>query len=185
MMAQIQQIIEKAKANPKDFNAQIQAAQVFAEIDRGKEAVEYLEKAYEASSGDFAKLDPGAFDFAARYYFELKQYPQAEEWYSRAIKVAPQNAGNYVMLAKTFAERQPPQPDRAIDNLQQALRIAPRDAHALGHLVEAYALKKDARSAEEALNRLKETNPASDRVSKLQTLVADLKAGKPISIPKE
>jgi hypothetical protein len=52
-------------------------------------------------------------------------------------------------------------------------------------LVEAYALKKDARSAEEALNRLKETNPASDRVSKLQTLVADLKAGKPISIPKE
>jgi len=46
-------------------------------------------------------------------------------------------------------------------------------------------LKKDTRSAEETVKRLKEADPTSKRVPVLETLVADLKAGKPVTIPKE
>ena len=79
----------------------------------------------------------------------------------------------------------PPQPDQAVVQLQQALKVDPKSGHALGHLIEAYALKKDARAAEETFNRLKETDPTNQRMSTLETLVADLKAGKAVSIPKE
>jgi Flp pilus assembly protein TadD len=82
-------------------------------------------------------------------------------------------------------QRQPPQPDKAIQELQKATRINPKDAHAVAHLVEAYALKKDAKSAEETLNQLKALEPTNNRIAVLQTLLADVKAGKPITLPSE
>jgi predicted Zn-dependent protease len=88
-------------------------------------------------------------------------------------------------LAETYVQREPPQPDQAISQLQRALGVDPKNAHAYGHLVEAYALKKDARGAEDAVKRLKETDPTNERISVLEKLVADLKAGKPVTIPKE
>ena len=65
------------------------------------------------------------------------------------------------------------------------LKANPKDGHALGHLVEAYAVKKDAAGADEALNRLREADPSNKRLTALQNMVADLKAGKPVTIPKE
>jgi hypothetical protein len=69
--------------------------------------------------------------------------------------------------------------------LQTVLKANPKDGHALGHLVEAYAVKKDAAGADEALNRLREADPANKRLTALQNMLADLKAGKPVTIPKE
>jgi cytochrome c-type biogenesis protein CcmH/NrfG len=120
-----------------------------------------------------------------QYYFEQKNYPEAETWFNRAIKAEPNDADLYVALAETYVQREPPQPDQAITQLQQALKVDPKSGHALGHLVEAYALKKDARNAEDAFNRLKSTDPTNQRISVLETMVADLKAGKPVSITKE
>jgi DNA-binding SARP family transcriptional activator len=90
-----------------------------------------------------------------------------------------------IEFASAYLQRQPPQLDKAIQELLAELKVNPKDGHALGHLVEAYALKKDARSAEETVKRLKETDPTNQRISVLETLVADLKAGKAVTIPKE
>jgi len=120
-----------------------------------------------------------------QYYFEQKNYSEAETWFNRAIKADPNEADLYVALAETYVQREPPQPDQAITQLQQALKVDPKSGHALGHLVEAYALKKDARNAEDAFNRLKTTDPTNQRIAVLETMVADLKAGKAVSIPKE
>jgi tetratricopeptide (TPR) repeat protein len=182
-MAQVQQTIEKAKANPSDFESQVAAAKMFNQIGRVKETVEYLERAYAASPEKFAGLEAAAF--IGQYYFEEKKYPEAETWFNRAIKEDPSKPDNYVALAETFVQREPPQPDRAIDYIQQALKIDPKSGHAMGHLIEAYALKKDARSAEDTLNRLKEADPSNERLSTLQNMVADLKAGKTVTIPRE
>src|SRR5689334_20404734 len=48
MMGDVQQTIEKAKNNPKDFQAQLDAAEKFNSIQRLPETVEYLARAYEA-----------------------------------------------------------------------------------------------------------------------------------------
>jgi tetratricopeptide (TPR) repeat protein len=183
MMGQVQQVIEKAKSNPNDFQSQVEAAKIFNQIGRIPETVDYLKKAYAIDANKFNEL--GAAGFLGQYYFEQKDYAEAETWLNRAIKAEPSEAELYVVLAETYVQREPPQPDQAVAQLQQALKIDAKSGHALGHLIEAYALKKDARAAEDTLNRLKETDPTNQRLSTLESLVADLKAGKPVSIPKE
>jgi len=183
MMGQVAQVIEKAKSSPNDFQAQVEAARVFNQIGRLAETIDYLKKAYAIDPNKFSEIKAAAF--MGQYYFEQKNYAEAETWFTRAIQADPKEADLYVALGETYVQREPPQPDQAVAQLQQALKIDPKNAHALGHLIDAYALKKDARAAEETLNRLKETDPTNQRISSLQTLVADLKAGKAVTIPKE
>lgn len=183
MMGQIQQVIDKAKNSPNDFQAQVEAAKVFNQIGRLAETADYLKKAYAIDVNKFNEL--GAAGFLGQYYFEQKDYAESETWFTRAIKAEPKEADLYVGLAETYVQREPPQPDQAIAQLQQALGVDPKNGHALGHLVEAYALKKDARGAEETVKRLKEADPTNQRLSALETLVADLKSGKAVTLPKE
>lgn len=182
-MAQVQQVIEKAKSNPDDFQAQVEAAKIFNSIGRMAETADYLKKAYAIDAAKFNEL--GAAGFLGQYYFDQKDYAESETWFNRAIKAEPNEPDLYVALAETYVQREPPQPDQAVTQLQQALKIDAKNGHALGHLVEAYALKKDARGAEETLNQLKQTEPTNQRLPVLETIIADLKAGKPVSIPKE
>jgi len=183
MMGQVAGVIEKAKNSPNDFQAQVEAAKTFNQIGRVAETVDYLKKAYVIDAAKFNEL--GAAGFLGQYYFEQKDYAEAETWFNRAIAADPKEADLYVALAETYVQREPPQPDQAIAQLQQALGVDAKNGHALGHLVEAYVLKKDARGAEEAVKRLKETDPTNQRISVLETLVTDLKAGKAVTIPKE
>ena len=180
MMGNVAAVMEKAKNNPKDAEAQFEAARMFYEIGRVKEAIEYLEKAGE--------IDPNNLNIAVNLGVlnsKEKNYAQAEKWLVRAIELKPDEAEFHVVLAETYTKRQPPQPDRAIQELQRALKLDPNNGHALDHLVEAHALKKDVRGAEDALKRLKETDPSNERIASLETMVADVKAGKAVVLPTE
>ena len=183
MMGQVQQVIEKAKSSPNDFQAQVDAAKTFNQIGRLAETIDYLKKAYAIDPAKFNEL--GAAGFMGQYYFDQKDYAESETWFNRAIKAEPNEPDLYVELAATYVNREPPQPDLAIAQLQQALKIDPKSGHALGHLVEAYAVKKDSRSAEETLNQLKQADPTNQRISSLEAMVTDLKAGKAVTLPKE
>lgn len=189
MMGNVAATIEKAKNNPKDFTAQIDAAKVYSQIDRAGDAVEYLKKAYTIDPKKFSKEgDPelqGALVYVSQYYMEQQNYPEAEIWLRRSAEIEPDQSTLYVAIADTLIQRQPPEPDKAIQELQRALKADPNSAHALGHMVEAYALKKDARAAEDALNRLKQADSSNQRIASLEKVLADLKAGKPIVLPKE
>ena len=188
-MAQIQQIIGKAKSSPKDFKAQLDAANVYYEIKRFPETVEYLKKAYEIDPGKFTEQSGNGLEdalvFVAKFYENEGNYSEAETWIRHAIEANPKDSSLRVELASNFIQRKPPAPDKAIQELQSVLKSNAKDAHALGHMVEAYTLKKDARAAEDALNNLKEADPSNQRLTALQNMIADLKAGKPVSIPKE
>jgi tetratricopeptide (TPR) repeat protein len=189
MMGQVQQVIAKAKSNPKDFQAQVDAAKAFNQIKRIPETVDYLKKAYEINPDEFVKRSQNelqdALLFMAMYYEEQKQYGESDKWIRHAIDAAPGDNDLRVEFASSYLQRQPPQPDKAIPELQTVLKANPKDGHALGHLVEAYAVKKDAAGADEALNRLREADPSNKRLTALQNMVADLKAGKPVTLPKE
>ena len=189
MMGQVQQIIAKAKSNPKDFQAQVDAAKAFNQIKRIPETVDYLKKAYEINPDEFVKRSQNdlqdALLFMAMYYEEQKDYSESDKWIRHAIDAAPGDKDLRIEFASAYLQRQPPQPDKAISELQTALKANPKDGHALGHLVEAYAVKKDAAGADEALNRLREADPSNKRLTALQNMLADLKAGKPVTIPKE
>ena len=127
----------------------------------------------------------GALPLIATYYADQKQYDEADAWFRRSLEIEPNNTVIHIEMASSLIQRQPPQPDRAIQELQTALKANAKDAHALGHLVEAYAVKRDAAGAEEALNRLRDADPGNQRLAALQNMLADLKAGKPVTLPKE
>ena len=187
VMGQVQQIIEKAKSNPKDFQAQIDAAGVYYQSGKEAETVDYLKKAYELKPDEFKTNQQllGALPLIATYYADQKQYDEADAWFRRSMEVEPNNDAIRVEMASSYIQRQPPQPDKAIQELQTALKANPKDGHALGHLVEAYAVKKDAAGADDALNRLRQADPSNKRLAALQSMVADLKAGKAVTLPKE
>lgn len=187
MMEQVRQIIDKAKNNPKDFQAQIDAAGAFYQSGKEAETVEYLKKAYELKPAEFKTSQQlqGALLLIATFDADQKKYDEADIWFHRALEVEPGNSAIRIELASTCIQRQPPQPDKAIQELQTVLKVNAKDGHALGHLAEAYAVKKDAAGAEEAVNRLRDADPSNKRLAALQNMVADMKAGKPVTIPKE
>ena len=187
VMAQVQQVISKAKNNPQDFQAQVDAAGVYFQSGKEAETVEYLKKAYALKPDEFKTNQQllGALPLIATYYADQKQYDEADTWFRRSLEVEPNNTVIHIEMASSLIQRQPPQPDRAIQELQTALKANAKDAHALGHLVEAYAVKRDVAGAEEALNRLRDADPSNQRLAALQNMLADLKAGKPVTLPKE
>ena len=183
MMGEVREAIEKAKTSPNDFEAQARVAGMYYQIGMVDEAVEYMKKAYDVNSTEAGKM--GIQPYVAQYYFDKKEYPEAERWFRRAIEVEPNDTELLVHLGVTFIQRTPPDPDKAVNFIQSALKQKPKDAHALGHLISAFALKKDARGAEEAFNRLKEAEPNNQMIPNYEKMVADLKAGKPVTIPTE
>ena len=82
MRAQVQASLEKARNEPQNFDAQIQAADLYYQIQRYDQALEYLLKANQIKPTDFetvaalglVNLDAGHFD-------------QAEKWYRAAAKM--------------------------------------------------------------------------------------------------
>ena len=186
-MGQVQQIIEKAKNNPKDFDAQVDAAAAFEAIKQTPGIVEYLGRAYEANPQAFVKRDDlkSLLPNIALYYSQQKKYDKADLWIQRAKESAPNDSEMQVEFGSAYLRRESPQPDKAIQELQAALKANPKNAHALGHLTEAYALKNNVAGAEDALNRMREAEPSNERLPALQNMVADLKAGKPVTLPKE
>jgi len=84
MRQQVTASIEKARTEPKNFDAQVKAAELYYQIQRYDQAIEFLLKANQLQPTDYqtvanlgmVNLDAGHFDVA-------------ERWYRAAIKMKP------------------------------------------------------------------------------------------------
>jgi tetratricopeptide (TPR) repeat protein len=82
MQAEVQASLEKARNEPKNFDAQIKAAELYYQIQRYDQAIEYLVKANQIQPTDYrtvvllgvVNLDAGHYD-------------TAEKWYRAALKM--------------------------------------------------------------------------------------------------
>jgi tetratricopeptide (TPR) repeat protein len=82
MQAQVQASLEKARNEPQNFDAQVAAAELYYQIQRYDQAIEYLLKANQIKPTDFetvaalglVNLDAGHFD-------------QSEKWYQAAARM--------------------------------------------------------------------------------------------------
>ena len=179
MMTNVRDALEKAKNNPNDFQAQVEAARMYYQVNQLDEAIEYLKKAQQ--------IDPknlGVTATIGNLYFDQKKYDEAEKWFSEALKIKD-DPELRVELASTYLQREPPNAERAIQELQLAVKADAKNPHAVAHLIEACLLKKDISAAEQNLNKLKELDASSQRIPIYTNLIADAKAGKAITIPKE
>src|SRR5215213_646661 len=100
MFAQVQASIEKARNEPKNFEAQIQAADLYYQIQRFDQAIEYLLKANELKPTDYrtvvllgmVNLDAGHFE-------------TAEKWYRAAMKMKSDDVMVLSGLAATTLQK--------------------------------------------------------------------------------
>jgi tetratricopeptide (TPR) repeat protein len=76
MQAQVAEKIEKARNEPKNFEAQVEAAELFYQVQRFDQAIEFLLKANQIKPSDYrtlvflgvANLDAGHYEIAEKWY---------------------------------------------------------------------------------------------------------------------
>ena len=93
--AQVTESLEKARNEPKNFEAQVKAAELYYQIGRYDQAIEFLLKANQLNPTDYrtvvvlgmVNLDAGRFD-------------TAEKWYRAAMKIKDDD----IMVAAGLAE---------------------------------------------------------------------------------
>jgi tetratricopeptide (TPR) repeat protein len=101
--AQRQQVmaqIEKARNEPKNFEAQMAAAQLYYQIQRYDQSIEFLLKANQ--------LNPSDFDAVAALgvvNLDAGHYDQAERWYRAALKMKPGDERALAGLAASTLEK--------------------------------------------------------------------------------
>ena len=97
---QVTASIQKARNEPNNFEAQIEAAKLYYQIQRYDQAIEFLLKANSLKPTDYetiaslgvANLDAGHYD-------------QAEKWYHAALKIKPDDERVVAGLAAATLEK--------------------------------------------------------------------------------
>jgi tetratricopeptide (TPR) repeat protein len=98
--AQVTEDIEKARNEPKNFDAQIKAAELFYRIGRYDQAIEFLLKANELKPTDYdTVVSLGMVNFQAGHF------EPAEKWLTAAFKMRPDDVTVMEGLADTKLQR--------------------------------------------------------------------------------
>jgi tetratricopeptide (TPR) repeat protein len=155
--------IERARQEPSNFDAQIQAASMYRQIDRHEEALEFYERAL--------KIKPNDFDLTVKMgdtNFDLERFEEAERWYRSALKTKPDAVTVRMDLGLSYFLRQPRDLDKAIAEYRQALSYDPQHEKTLQNLIAALVEKGDKTAALENLKRLEKVNPDNQTIAQFR-----------------
>ena len=171
MQPQVQAAIEKAKAEPDSFEAQMKAAEMYYQIQRFDGAIEFLKQANKLKPDDYETIVN-----LGNSYFDASQYEEAEKWYSAALAKKADDVSVRTDLGLTFIFRQPPNYDRAVQEFSRSLEKDPNHPQTLQNLTVAYTKKGDAAKAKETLARLETLDATNSAVPKLREDIQKLES---------
>ena len=163
MLPEVAATLDKAQKEPQNFAAQIQAGQMYARIQNNDKANEFLQRAAAAHQDNFQDLAT-----LGNGFFDIKNFEEAEKWYSKALEKTPDDADVRTDLGSTFMERAKPDLDRAIKEYQTTLTKNPNHENTLFNLSLALMRKGDQGGAQETLAKLEKVNPASPLLANLK-----------------
>lgn len=156
MQPEVAQALDKAKNEPNNFDAQLKAGQMYAQIANLDKAKEYFDKA--------AALTPNTFEGnigVASAYFDSKQFEAARKFYEKALAINPNDIDARTDLGTTYIESPNPDFEHGIENFNQSLKMDPKHEPTLFNLAIAYYRKGDMDSAKKTAARLEEADPSS------------------------
>ncbi len=171
MQPQVQAAIDKANAEPDNFEAQIKAAEMYYQIQRFDAAIEFLKRAN--------KIKPEDYDTIVNLgnaYFDAAKYEDAEKSYSAALAKKSDDINVRTDLGLTFIFRQPPDHDRAIKEFLLSLEKDANHLQTLQNLTVAYTKKGDAEKAKETLARLETVDSTNSAITALREEIRKLEA---------
>lgn len=100
MQAEVQASLEKARNDPKNFDAQIKAAELYYQIQRYDQAIEYLVKANQIQPTDYRTVV-----LLGLVNLDAGHYDTAEKWYRTALKMKSDDVMVLSGLAATTLQR--------------------------------------------------------------------------------
>jgi tetratricopeptide (TPR) repeat protein len=166
-LADVQTKLDKANNEPTNFAAQMQAGDMYSQIEKFDEAIKFYEKGVALNPNNLqANL------VLANALFDLKQFENAEKYYTKALMIDPKNIDARTDLGTTLVERANPDFERAVKEFQKSLEADPKHEPTLYNLAVVYARKGDAENAQKMLAQLESVNPASQYVGKLKQTLA-------------
>ena len=119
------------------------------------------------------KTNPNNFDALAKIgnlYYDGQAYPQAIEYYEKALAVQPNNPDVRTDVGTAYWYTG--DPDKAIANFQKALAIRPNHPGTLFNLgIVMWQGKKDPKGAVVAWEKLLQTNPDYPQKDQVQMLI--------------
>ena len=172
MQPAVKAALEKADREPDNFDAQMQAAQMYSRINQHDQAIQYLMRAN--------KIQPDNYQVIVALgnsNFDSQNYDAAEKWYSAAIAKKSDDVDVLTDHGLTFMFRPQPDYDRAIAEFQKALKLDPKHEQTLQDLVVAYTGKKDATQAQATFDKLLEAFPQNSAIPDLRKKLDALKGG--------
>src|SRR5215212_1016766 len=146
-------LVEKAQAAPNDFEAQMKAAEVHYRNRRFDEAIELLTRANQLRPDNRETVVA-----LGNANFDSGRYEAAEKWYTAALVKDPKDINVRTDLGLTFLVREPPAPDRAIEEFRRSLQINPRHEQTLQNMTVALLKKGSYAEADSTLKKLAEVN---------------------------
>ncbi len=165
-LPEVSEKLDKAGSEPHNFDAQMQAGNLYLQIKGVDKAQEFFDKA--------AQLNPKDYDKIVRLgngYFDIQKFEKAEKWYEQAIAQKSDDVNVRTDLGITFVEREKPDLDRAIKEFQAALQTNPKFEPAIYNLAIAFYKKGDGAQVDKSLSQLKEINPQSQLAQRLQQII--------------
>ncbi len=157
-------VIQQARQDASNFDAQMKAADMFIQINRKDEALKFYETA--------VKIKPNDYDLLVRLgdtTFDLQHYEDAAKWYEQALKLKPNDATVRMDLGLTYYLRSPRDLDRAIEIYRAALKSDPRHEKTLQNLTQALIDKGDTSAATATLKQLEQINPGNPAIAQFRS----------------
>ena len=164
--AQAQQAMDEADRSPKDFAAQIRAAAVFYQLGSYDKAKLYLGRSLALKPDD-----PDALTGMAHTLYDTGDFAGASGYYEKALAKNPDDADLRADLGSTYAQRTPPDLDRALAEYRKALAVDPRNEAALARLADVSIRKGDKATARDAINKLAAINPSNPALAELRSML--------------
>lgn len=160
--------ISKARQDASNFLAQLEAAQLFYQINRFDGATEFIDRAVQiaakAKPGDFALLK----ELGDKAFF-TNRYSDAEKLYQLALKLRPNDADVRSDLGTCYYNLQPRELDKAIETWRAAIKANPRQEISLQNLTAALIEKGDKAAGRESLKQLEQVNPNNSALAELRS----------------
>ena len=97
---QVTASLEKARNEPKNFEAQVKAAELYYQIQRYDQAIEYLLKANQINPSDYRTVT-----LLGLVNLDAGHYDTAEKWYRVAMKMKPDDVMVLAGLAAVTLEK--------------------------------------------------------------------------------
>lgn len=167
MLPDVAETLEKAEAEPQNFDLQMKVGDMYSKIGRHDKAIEFYLKSVQIKPNDRE-----AVISLANTYFDTKQFENAETYYAKALELDPNDINARTDLGTTLVERWNPDYDRGIKEFHESLKLDPKHEPTLYNMGIAYFRKGDIERARETLTRLEEAHPTGQLVGKLRQIMA-------------